>query len=216
MKKKILAGLATGLMMIGTAGMAQAIPYGFTVVEDNSPLNPAGQLQVDVTDEGGGITLFAFSNTGNIQSTIADIYFDWEATSTLTFAGYDSTGDVSFDHFASPSDLSGGQTIDFTADWSTDADPPPGTNQNGIDNWTAGIQDTLTIAFTGSSFNAILSALNSEDFRIGLHLQGLTDGESESYVTGGGPAPVPEPATMLLFGTGLAGLSGYFRKKRSA
>jgi len=33
---------------------------------------------------------------------------------------------------------------------------------------------------------------------------------------GGGTAPVPEPATMLLFGTGLAGLMGSkFRKKKS-
>ncbi|BCO07732.1 hypothetical protein GF1_01080 [Desulfolithobacter dissulfuricans] len=49
---------------------------------------------------------------------------------------------------------------------------------------------------------------------IGLH---WTDTGANDVIEGGVPvavAPVPEPATMVLFGAGLAGLAGFARKKR--
>jgi hypothetical protein len=47
-----------------------------------------------------------------------------------------------------------------------------------------------------------------------IQLEGFFKDYSFSHVTIYG-APVPEPATMLLFGTGIVGLVGVIRKKRS-
>lgn len=41
------------------------------------------------------------------------------------------------------------------------------------------------------------------------------DKELSHFTVYGDPAPIPEPATMLLFGTGLAGLAGFARKRKA-
>ncbi len=100
--------------------------------------------------------------------------------------------------------------------------------------WNITAIDTQTSAIKGLSSNSVdvtnllTNRLATGDNWFGLHLQG-TDAYQWSYtsniynpdsahmrlVVDYGTAPVPEPTTMLLFGTGLVGLLGNkIRKKK--
>lgn len=59
--------------------------------------------------------------------------------------------------------------------------------------------------------------LADPNLRLGLFADTTTDtGSFTNFKLGEGPAPIPEPATMLLLGTGLAGVAAKVRKRRKA
>jgi MYXO-CTERM domain-containing protein len=192
--------LAVELMPL-SGSVVHATTFGFTKITNNGPDDVSSQLLADVTDSNGQI-LFKFSNTGPLDSFIAQIYFDDNNSLLSNMTILDDTNPetslgVSFSSPANPADLPSGNTAvpSFVADLSAGADAP--SPQNGVNP-----SEMVGILFDGNLTN-VLTDLNSGALRLGLHVQGIgSTGNSDSFVS------VPEPgmainAMMLLALTGL-------------
>lgn len=185
---------------------AKAVSFGFEKITSNSPDDVSSQLLLEVTDTGLGVA-FTFTNAVGLQSSITDVYFQAMGFS----APFDiaSSGGVAFSAPATPGSLPGQNDAGFvtTLGLSADSDPPPVAN--GVNTST----EWLTITFDYGdylNFAGVISAINSQDLRIGLHVQSHpTDGDSEGYVN---TVPVPDGGvTVILLGLGLASVAGFRR-----
>lgn len=219
---KMIGVLIAGVLV---SPMASAgVIFGFDRITNNGG-DPGvdSQLTVDVSDEGGGKVRFTFGNAGPLASSITDVYFDdgtlLGISSVINGAGVSFTGGS-----GSPGNLPSGNTINFdtTAGFLADSNAP--AQPNGVNPG-----ETLAIIFNlinSKTYADTLAAMALSlanpgvdmfnGLRIGIHVQGFANGQSESYVNmGNPPTRVPEPATLGLLGIGLLGLC-FLRRRRSA
>ena len=156
------------------------------------------QLFVTIGENGGNVNLH-FQNTGPDfeSSSLVGIHFEGLAGDS-SIAG-DSGYGVNF------AEISDGFFVD-----------PDTVYENGIDK----ANEYLDIALAGyGSIQDFIDLLEGGFVKITLDVTAFGCKGSMSFLNNvcgpsGGPTPIPEPATMLLLGTGLAGIAGTARRRK--
>lgn len=180
---------------------ASAVILSFENITGNSVQSAAdgeSQLFVEALDVAGDAS-FRFFNIGPANSNLAEIYFD--DGSLLGISTISEIPPVDFELEASPPNLPGSNNISpafqVTAGFLAQAvDPAP---KNGV-----GPGEEVTIIFdlkSSQTFQDVLDELTDGRLRIGVHVIGFSNGQSESFVN----TAIPEPAAMSLLLLGVAG-----------
>jgi len=211
--KSLLAVAGVAAVSAVSAAPAWAFSFGNIAGGDTPGDAYVNSFTFDVVDEGSSV-LFNITNSGDAAAPsmfISQVFFDDKnsffdddtyLSSPLVNIG--NVGEVAFSGGASNDRLPQGGN-GFTTNYAF-------SSNNGAGN-AFGIQggESLGLRFTGD-YNLVISALNSGALKLGLHVQALPNGQSDSYISSN-TQDTPEPLTMLAAGAAV-GFGTMFKKQR--
>jgi len=223
---------------LGSTASADPSTYTFQNITTGANYPGIGS-QFNVTVANGGASggfnyvTFTITNSGPLASAITDVYFQDGTLLSLSNPNYTGTSSgVSFSAPATPGNLPGGNSITpnfkTTQEFSEDSNTPITAN-------AVNPGQSLVIQFqlqSGKTFTDTLAALaegvnhpsavwdaNGNDItggpsglRLGIHVQGLPDGSSQSFITS--TPSVPEPSSMAIAGLGALGFVAFGLRRR--
>jgi hypothetical protein len=212
--RKLALSLAMfAVVVLASAMTAQADPVTFvlTGADFSGPTaNTGGNITVHIQNIAGGVRVTVTNNLVDPGAFLGQLYLN---TSVAPLAGAAGTcvncaatngQTMAFSFGSNAFQADGDGLYDILIDFST----------SNADRLTPGdviIFDltSTTVGFTSDSF-LVFSAPGGGNgpFRVAAHIQGLPDGQSD-WIT----EEVPEPASLLLLGSGLIGLAGGLRRR---